>query len=296
MTQLSQSSIPILTPDDWKDYELIDSGEGGKLERFGGYTIARPDPRAIWQMSAPKEIWDQADALYLRPDKESGVWQQRTPPPNPWLVRYQNLVFTLRPTSFKHVGMFPEQAVNWRWITDLVGNAQPNILNLFAYTGGATLAAAAAGATVTHLDSAKSTVAWAKENAAASKLSAAPIRWIVDDAIKFTQREQRRGVKYDAIIMDPPRFGRGSQGEVWKLEEDLPKLLNICKALLSSKPLFILINAYTADMSAVVVERLLSDLTQNLRGTVSLAELALRETASGRVLPSGICARWEARI
>lgn len=286
------NSIPLLAPDDWKDYELIDSGDGGKLERFGTYVIARPDPRAIWQINAPKEAWDNADALYIRSSKESGQWQQHSQPPNPWLVRYDELVFTLRPTSFKHVGIFPEQAVNWRWMTNSIGNAQPNILNLFAYTGGATLAAAAAGATVTHVDSAKSTIAWAKENAAASNLSAAPIRWIVDDAYKFVLRELRRGVHYDAIIMDPPRFGRGTQGEVWKLEEDLPKLMNACKALLSPRPLFVLINAYTADISAVVIERLLSDMTRGLRGHVTVAELALKETASGRLLPSGICARW----
>lgn len=287
------NSIPLLAPEDWKDYELIDTGEGGKLERFGSYTIARPDPRAIWQTSAPKEMWDAADALYIRSNKESGEWQQKTTPPNPWLVHYDQLTFTLRPTSFKHVGIFPEQAVNWRWMTNLIGNAQPTVLNLFAYTGGATMAAAAAGATVTHVDSAKSAISWAKENAAASNLSAAPIRWIVDDAYKFVLREQRRGVKYDAIIMDPPRFGRGTQGEVWKLEEDLPKLMQACKTLLGSKPLFVLINAYTADISAVVIERLLSDMTRGLVGKVTVAELALKETASGRLLPSGICARWE---
>ena len=295
MTQVSQPTIPLFIPDDWKDYELIDSGDGGKLERFGTYTIARPDPRAIWQISAPKEVWDNADALYIRTTKDSGDWQIKRPPPEPWVVHYDKIAFTLKPTSFKHVGIFPEQAVNWRWMTELIHGKFPNVLNLFAYSGGATLAAAAAGAKVTHVDSAKSAITWARENAVASHLANAPIRWIVDDAYKFAQREVRRGVKYDAIIMDPPRFGRGTQGEVWKLEENLPKLLAVCKELLSPKPLFILINAYTADMSSVVVERLLSDLTRNLNGTVSLAELALKETASGRLLPSGICARWEAR-
>lgn len=294
MTQIAQPTIPLFIPDDWKDYELIDSGDGGKLERFGTYTIARPDPRAIWEISAPKETWDNADALYVRTNKDSGDWQIKTPPPSPWHVRYDTIVFTLKPTSFKHVGIFPEQAINWRWMTELIRGKSPNILNLFAYTGGATLAAAAAGAKVTHVDSAKSTIAWAKENAQASHLSDAPIRWIVDDAYKFAQREVRRGNSYDAIIMDPPRFGRGSQGEVWKLEENLPKLLSVCKQLLSTHPLFILINAYTADMSSVVIERLLSDLTRHLAGHVTLAELALKETASGRLLPSGICARWQA--
>ena len=217
------NAIPILTPGDWKDYALIDSGDGKKLERFGEYTLNRPDPRALWPQSASPELWDSADAAYVRKNETSGTWSIRRDPPADWRIHYDTLTLILKPTAFKHVGVFPEQAPNWRWIAQRIDGKPLNILNLFAYTGAATLAAAAAGAHVTHVDASKPSITWAKENASASGLSDRHIRWILDDAYGFVLREARRGVTYDGIIMDPPRFGRGAKGEVWKLENDLPK-------------------------------------------------------------------------
>jgi len=290
-----ENTICIETPTDWKDYELIDSGSGAKLERFGSYIIARPDPRAIWMPRAPKTLWDAAHATYVRKNQtEEGTWQIKTPPPNDWSVRYNDLVFTLRPTSFKHVGVFPEQAVNWQWLRQCIDNRPLRVLNLFAYTGGATMAAAAAGATVTHVDSAKSAIEWAKNNVTKSRLTDKHIRWIIDDATKFALREQRRGNIYDGIILDPPRFGRGTKGEVWKIEEDLPKLLDICRTLLSKNPVFVLINAYTADISSVVISHVLSDVTRGIVGNITFGELALIDKTSQRLLPNGIFARWQA--
>lgn len=286
-------SIPIIYPTNWKDYELIDSGEGAKLERFGDYTISRPDPRAIWKRNAPPSVWGAANAQYIRSSKETGDWKiQKNPPPD-WHVTHNGLTLLLKPTSFKHVGVFPEQAVNWDWIGNKLKTPnQKRVLNLFAYTGGATLAAAKAGATVTHVDSSQSSINWAKENAAASKLSEAPIRWILDDAIKFVTREIRRGNTYDAIILDPPRFGRGTKGEVWKLEDDLLPLLTLCKQLLSAKPLFILLNAYTADLSAIVIENVVNDMMANTKGLVETFELTIKDSTSERLLPHGIISRW----
>lgn len=289
-----ENSINILTPSDWLDYALIDSGEGAKLERFGTYVIARPDPRAIWARRAPQSVWENAHAVYQRNNKDEGQWNIKTPPPSTWSVRYHNLVFTLKPTSFKHVGVFPEQAVNWQWMKHIINGQKMKVLNLFAYTGGATMAAAEAGAEVTHIDSAKGAIDWAKENAAASGLIGKPIRWIEDDAYKFTLREARRGNTYDGLILDPPRFGRGPKGEVWKIETDLPKLLAACKALLSPSPAFILVNAYTADLSSIVISQLLEDVARNLGGIISSGELAIKDTTTGRLLPNGIFARWSA--
>lgn len=290
------SQIQIESPTDWTEYELVDSGDGYKLERFGPYKIARPDPRALWKKSASGEIWDQAQANFIRTSATEGSWQVKQTPPNPWLIKYKNLTFSLRPTEFKHVGVFPEQATNWDWLENLVQGKPLKVLNLFAYTGGATLAAAAAGATVTHVDSVKSTIAWARENAKLSSLDAKPIRWIEDDAYKFVLREDRRGVKYDGIIMDPPRFGRGSKGEVWKLEQDLPKLLTACKTILSSQPTFFLINAYTADLSSLVINHLLADLMSKFGGTNSFGELTLKPTHGDKLLPNGIFARWSKKL
>lgn len=286
--------MTILTPDDWKDYELIDSGNGAKLERFGTYIIARPDPRAIWLRRAPVAVWNQAHAVYVRGTKDEGHWDIRVKPPSDWSIRYHNIVFTLKPTSFKHVGVFPEQAVNWQWMKHIISGKKSRILNLFAYTGGATMAAAEAGSEVTHVDSAKSAIEWAKANVQASGLASKPIRWITDDAYKFVQREARRGNTYDGFILDPPRFGRGTKGEVWKIEDDLPKLLNALRPLLSPNVRFILINAYTADLSSTVISRLLSDLTSSLGGTHTSGELALRDSSGNQLLPNGIFARWSA--
>ncbi len=289
-----ENSITLLAPSDWKDYELIDCGDGAKLERFGSYIISRPDPRAVWQRLAPPDVWNHVHAAFVRTTKDEGHWQVQTPPPADWSVRYKDMVFTLKPTSFKHVGVFPEQAVNWKWMRDAIAGSKSNVLNLFAYTGGASMAAALEGALVTHVDSSRGTVDWAKKNAAASGLSDKSIRWIIDDAYKFALREARRGNTYDGIILDPPRFGRGTKGEIWKIEEDLPKLLAVVRSLLSPRPRFILINAYTADLSGLVIANLLSDLTRELGGRITSGELALQATAGDRLLPNGIFARWSA--
>ncbi len=267
-------------PTDWKDYELIDSGDGMKLERFGSYTVARPDPRAIWTRSDAKR-WKMADATFVEDQ-----WNIKKQPPSPWKVSYNGLTFVLRPTSFKHVGVFPEQAVNWQWIEKQIHGDPIKVLNLFAYTGGATMAAARAGAHVTHVDAVRSAIDWANENATASGLKEKPIRWIEEDAYKFVAREAKRANTYEGIILDPPRFGRGSKGEVWKIEEDLPKLLNEIKKII--KPRFILLNAYTADLSPLVLHHLLAGLVP---GEITFGELALQESTGKRLLPSGIFAR-----
>lgn len=256
---------------DWKDYELIDSGDGMKTERFGPYTVVRTDPRAIWK---PHASHRNSDKL-----------------PPEWNISYKHLTFILKPTQFKHVGVFPEQAVNWNWLTSVINGQNVKVLNLFAYTGGATLASAAAGAQVTHVDSVKSAINWANENVAASGLKGAPVRWIEEDAMKFVLREAKRGNTYDGVILDPPRFGRGSKGEVWKIEEDLPKLLSAIAALLP-KPKFIVLNAYTADLSPFVLHHLLADIVGDEH--IEFGELALMESSAGRLLPSGIFARWSA--
>jgi len=290
------NAIPIAYPTDWTEYELIDSGDGEKLERFGpdaasGYTLIRPDPRALWQKNNPA-LWETADASFKRTDPKTGQWIVNNPPPSVWTVAYHELKFTLRPTEFKHVGVFPEQAVNWNWIKEQVNEKPLNILNLFAYTGGATMAAASAGAKVTHVDAVKSTLTWAHENVTASGLADKPIRWIEDDAYKFVTREAKRGNYYDGIILDPPRFGRGTKGEVWKLEDDLPKMVSAIKQILSPNPTFVLINAYTADISSIVLLNLLNDLMKNYKGNLTFGELALKESHSDRLLPNGIFVRW----
>ena len=281
----------ILTPSDWTDYELIDSGEGAKLERFGTYIISRPDPRAIWNPCAPKSTWEGANATYVRSTKDDGHWNIKTPPPDDWKIRYHDLVFTLKPTSFKHVGVFPEQAVNWEWMERVIGGKPIKVLNLFAYTGGATLACLSAGAEVVHVDSSKPAIDWANDNLRASGLQDKPVHWILEDVVKFVNRETRRGHTYDGLILDPPRFGRGTKGEVWKIEEDLPNLLTLCRSLLSPKPAFVLINAYTADLASIVLGNMLTDMMDS---ESSFGELALKDTTSGRLLPNGIFARWSA--
>lgn len=286
-------ALPILSPDDWTDYELMDSGNGMKLERFGAYSVARPDPRAIWNPRLPQEVWNNAEAQYIRSSKTDGHWSSRVPPPLPWLVHYRHLTFRLEPTSFKHIGIFPEQAVNWMWLEETIAKRPLSILNLFAYTGAASVAAALAGGRVTHLDSVKSTLTWAHENARLNHVNQQLIRWIEDDAMKFVLREAKRGNTYDGIILDPPRFGRGTKGEVWKLLDDLPRLLTACATILSPKPKFLLVNAYTADISAVALGQLVQSIMKPFAGSVSYGELALKESGeNGRLLPSGIFARW----
>jgi len=308
------NTITIEYPTDLPDYELIDSGDGEKLEKFQGYTVVRPDPRALWQKTLSQSIWEKADAQYHRTSSESGTWNIRTPPPDPWLFHYKKSSFLLKPTDFKHVGIFPEQAVNWDWMIRILTKAchpelaegsqfrtedsrlhgyDMQILNLFAYTGGATVALAQNGAHVTHVDSVKSTITWANENYTLNIIDPTRVRWIEDDAYKFVLREAKRGKIYDAIIMDPPRFGRGNHGEIWKLEHDLPKLLTACKQILSPTPLFFLINAYTADLSSLVLSNLMGNLMGNHKGTITFGELATKESSSDRLLPQGIFARWE---
>jgi 23S rRNA (cytosine1962-C5)-methyltransferase len=284
--------ISVEYPVDWTEYELIDTGDGEKLERYGTYTLVRPDPRILWPKSLPVDAWNCANATYRRSDPKTGEWFIESPPPDPWRIQYHNLTFTLRPTEFKHVGVFPEQAVNWMWLEKIIKRKSLNILNLFAYTGGASMAAALAGARVTHLDAVKSSIDWANDNVKASHLEKAYIRWIQDDAMKFVLREGKRGNTYDGIIMDPPRFGRGTKGEVWKLEYDLPKLIRACAQILSPSPALFLINTYTADMSSVTLQHLVGSILGDKGGIVTSGELALKESRAGRLLPSGIFARW----
>ena len=280
----------------WKDYELLDTSSGERFERWGDVTLVRPDPQVIWN-TARDARWDKADARYLRSTKGGGHWEKRRPLPDGWQIQYGDLRFMIRPTGFKHTGLFPEQAVNWDWMADRIRNAgRPiSVLNLFAYTGGATLACAAAGASVCHVDAAKGMVAWARENAALSGLADRPIRWIVDDCGKFLQREIRRGHHYDAVVMDPPSYGRGPNGEVWQLENQIYELLTLAAQVLSDNPLFFLLNSYTTGLSASTMGYLLNVTVANGRGKCSADEIGLPVTATGGVLPCGstaIC-EWE---
>ena len=286
--------------DYWKDYQVIDCSKGEKLERWGDYLLIRPDPQVIWDTPRTHKGWKRPNAHYHRSMKGGGEWEFFDLPQE-WSIRYRELTFRLKPFSFKHTGLFPEQAVNWDWFSSIIKEAkaqepdrQLKILNLFAYTGGATLAAAAAGAAVTHVDASKGMVTWAKENAAASGLSDAPIRWLVDDCVKFVEREIRRGNTYDGIIMDPPSYGRGPKGEIWKLEESIYHLLTRCALLLSEKPLFFLLNSYTTGLAPSVLTDLLSVALKKHGGTVESQEIGLPVRTTGLVLPCGASGRWEA--
>ena len=273
--------------DKLKDYEILDTGDGMKLERWGGITLARPAPQTIWPKQRP-ELWRKADALYHRSSKGGGAWQFNTKLPERWTVGYGPLKFYVRPTGFKHTGLFPEQSANWQFCMD---NLRPGdkVLNLFAYTGGATLACAQVGASVVHVDSAKSMVGWARENAALSKLADRPIRWIVDDCLKFVKREQRRGNHYDGIIMDPPSYGRGADGQIWKVEENLFELVEEAAKLLTDNPRFFIISSYTTGLSGVVTANMLRIVTPG--GSVDSGDLVI-PTQTGVLLPCGTTARW----
>ena len=273
--------------DKLKDYEILDTGDGMKLERWGGITLARPDPQTIWPKQRP-ELWRKADALYHRSSKGGGAWQFNTKLPERWTVGYGPLKFYVRPTGFNHTGLFPEQSANWQFCMD---NLRPGdkVLNLFAYTGGATLACAQVGASVVHVDSAKSMVGWARENAALSKLADRPIRWIVDDCLKFVKREQRRGNHYDGIIMDPPSYGRGADGQIWKVEENLFELVEEAAKLLTDNPRFFIISSYTTGLSGVVTANMLRIVTPG--GSVDSGDLVI-PTQTGVLLPCGTTARW----
>lgn len=280
--------------DKWKEYELLDASDGERLERWGKYILVRPDPQIIWHSERRSELWKKADAIYKRSSGGGGGWG-RNRLPESWTIPYGDLTFKLKPMGFKHTGLFPEQAANWDWTSDLIKKrgGKVRVLNMFAYTGGATVAAAAAGAQVVHVDAAKNMVAQAKENAVLSGLADAPIRYIVDDCKKFVEREIRRGNKYEAIIMDPPSYGRGPGGEMWKLEECIDELVALTAQLLSDRPLFFLINSYTTGLSPLTMQYLLDiNVRKKYGGTCEAGELALRVSESGGLLPCGASARW----
>jgi len=281
---------------DWKDYELIDAGNGEKLESWNGIILRRPDPQAMWP-TFDKGLWKKVDGFYHRSDKGGGYWDFYRKLDDYWTVNYKHLTFKVSPTNFKHTGLFPEQAVNWDFMMDKIKNAKRpiKVLNLFAYTGGATMACSSAGAVeVVHVDAAKGMVEWAKENMRLSHLENNKIRFIVDDCLKFVEREARRGNKYDAIIMDPPSYGRGPNGEVWKFEQNLYNLINACINILSDEPLFFLINAYTTGISSTVLENILkTTLIPKYGGVVDGDEVGLPIKNNDLVLPCGICGRWQ---
>ena len=330
--KLPQPARPALVvAENWRDYQLLDCGLGMKQERWGDYTLVRPDPQIIWPRGggadAGPSAWENWDGYYHRHDTGGGRWEFRRPLPEHWTIQYQlppneengtdrnvraalkgegagrTLTFKIHPTSFKHTGLFPEQAVNWDWFSGKIrearsagggGGREISVLNLFGYTGAATCAAAAAGASVCHVDAAEGMVKWCRENAALSGLENAPIRYIIDDCLKFTRREIKRGRRYDAIIMDPPTYGRGSGGEMWKLEDHLWDLLKECREVLCDRPLFFLINAYTARLSPTVVVNLLGELMRGAGGSITGGEVGLPVQSDGKVLPCGIYGRWEA--
>ncbi len=280
--------------DQWKDYEVIDTSNGEKLERWGKYVLLRPDPQVIWNTPKDAPQWRKLNGHYHRSSKGGGEWEFFELP-NEWSIHYRDLTFHLKPFSFKHTGLFPEQAVNWDWFGSLIKNAgRPvKVLNLFAYTGGATLSAARAGAAVTHVDASKGMVSWAKENAAASGLGDAPIRYLVDDCVKFAEREIRRGNTYDGIIMDPPSYGRGPKGEIWKIEENIYPFIQLTAKLLSKDALFFLINSYTTGLQPAVLTYMLSAAIAKERGgQVCASEIGLPVTQSGLILPCGASGRW----
>lgn len=288
----------MLLADKWNDYVLIDTAHGEKLERWGDITLVRPDPQAIWTSESNPEKWHFADAKYYRSKSGGGSWEFKRSIPDAWQIQYRDLTFNVKPMGFKHTGIFPEQAVNWDFIDNAVKSRvsqkkEVKVLNLFAYTGGATVAAAKAGASVVHVDAAKGMVSWAKDNAASSGLADAPIRYIVDDCIKFVEREIRRGNKYDGIIMDPPSYGRGPKGEIWKFEDELYPLVEKCNQLLSDNPLFFIINSYTTGISHTVVANVLyMTVAKKHKGRVTSDEIGLPVESSKLILPCGACTRW----
>ena len=280
---------------DWSDYELIDCSDGERLERWDDVILIRPDPQVIWQTPKTHPLWHNAHARYIRSSTGGGHWETYKKIPDAWAIRYKQLTFNVKPMGFKHTGLFPEQAVNWDFLCDIIRGASRDVkvLNLFAYTGGATVAALSAGAQVVHVDASKGMVAWAKENAAASGVSQRPVRWIVDDCVKFVRREIRRGNKYDIIIMDPPSYGRGPGGEIWKLENEIYSFAKDCSQLLSDDPLMVLINSYTTGLSPSVMEYILGSLVpKKFGGKLFSSEIGLPVTQSGMILPCGASAMW----
>lgn len=282
--------------ENWTDYEVLDCSQGEKLERWGDYILVRPDPQVIWNTRKTLSGWKNRNGHYHRSSKGGGEWEFFDLPEQ-WTIHYGTLTFNLKPFSFKHTGLFPEQAANWDWFSGLIKNSHRpvKVLNLFAYTGGATLAAAAAGAQVTHVDASKGMVAWAKENARSSGLENAPVRWLVDDCVKFVEREIRRGNKYDAIIMDPPSYGRGPKGEIWKIEDSIHSFIKLCTNILSDNPLFFLINSYTTGLAPAVLTYMIeTEISKNFSGTTESGEIGLPVSSNGLVLPCGASGRWQA--
>ena len=284
----------MILADKWQDYSLLDCGNGMKQEKWGDVITVRPDPQVIWPRMN-KQNWKQFDAYYHRSKSGGGRWEFKRKLPQSWVINYRDLSFKIAPTDFKHTGLFPEQAVNWDWMAGKIKQRQKEVrvLNLFGYTGAATVACAKAGASVTHVDAAKGMVNWAKENAALSGLAKHPIRYIVDDCLKFVQREIRRGKVYDAIVMDPPSYGRGKKGETWKIEKHLWELIDHCQQILSDNPLFFLINSYTAGLSPTVLQNILIAQLKRFNGSITNGEIGIPIKADKRVLPCGIYCRWE---
>ena len=285
---------------DWKDYEILDMADGMKLERWGNVVLTRPDPQIVWKDRSFKKLWNETFAIYERSSSGGGAWNYKKVVPKQWTVKYKNLTFNVKPMGFKHTGIFPEQAVNWDFMMEKIKNERARtgrkikVLNLFAYTGCASVACLSAVAEVTHIDSSKGMIEWAKENVKSSGLIDRPIRFLIDDVIKFVNREIRRGNKYDAIIMDPPSYGRGANGEVWHFEENISGLVDLCMNILSDDPLFFLINSYTTGISSQVLENILiMKMSRKIKGTYSNGEIGLPMTNSKLILPCGIFAKWE---
>ena len=279
---------------EWKEYKILDMADGQKLEKWGNVVLSRPDPQIIWKNKSFPDKWKQINATYHRSKTGGGAWEFNKKIPSSWQIHYKNLTFNIKPMGFKHTGLFPEQAVNWDWMINKIKSSKREIkvLNLFAYTGGATVSCLSAGASVCHVDSSKGMVSWAKENVASSKLNEKKVRYIIDDVNKFVAREIRRGNKYDAIIMDPPSYGRGANGEVWNIEESLYPLVELCTQILSDRPLFFLINSYTTGLSPTILANILS-MTIKQKGKISCGEVGLPMKDSRLTLPCGIYGRWE---
>lgn len=294
-TTPSLPKLDLLSADQWQDYVLLDSGEGFKLEQFGQARLIRPEPEAVWKQGLPESEWKKSDAIYKpSPEENGGHWEYRKKLPERWTMHYGSLSFHVMTSASRHLGVFPEQSVQWDWADKVIAGTTkpPKILNLFGYTGMASLAAARSGAQVTHLDASRKVVLWAKDNQALSDLSNAPIRWIVDDALKFVQREIRRGAQYDGIILDPPKFGRGPKGEVWEFYKLLPDLLNSCRQILSPTPLFVQLTAYAVKASSITMYYAVDEMMSAFKGQTQAGEIGLTERSKGRFLSTAIFARW----
>ena len=294
---IESPKIHLISASGWKEYELLDSGHGRKLERYGKYLLDRPEPEALWKKTLSEKSWQDADAVYQLGDGlNSGSWQLKSQIPAEWFISYKNLKFLIQLSSSRHIGVFPEQATQWDWITERISHAAYpiKVLNLFGYTAIASLAAAQEGAKVTHVDASNKAILWAKQNQQSANLSDAPIRWILEDALKFIQREARRGSNYDGIILDPPKFGRGPKGEVWDFYKLIPQLLDICRQILTPHPLFIVLTAYAVKASALTLHYMVDQMMRGYRGEISAGETVLIETSAGRMISTAMYVRWNA--